>query len=147
MNTDSNYLKHFIMVMVVMTTSTMPVYSIEQISDLRWDARIILVFASEEPNLYVDQLKQVNDAIEERDIYWFVLSDNKTQTNYPKQLDTNFFSNTKDKYDSGVEPKVILIGKDGYIKESSNDLNFINIFDLIDAMPMRQFEMKQQKDY
>ena len=40
---------------------------------------------------------------------------------------------------------IVLIGKDGGVKLRSDDAGLDQIFDLIDSMPMRQAEMREQE--
>lgn len=120
-----------------------PVYALESINELEWSSRIILVRVPEESQEVLNALKKLNYEIQDRDIYWFVFIKESIETNYEGKIKENFYRNTLDTYFSDSEINVILIGKDGGIKQKGKYLDLHGIFDLIDTMPMRQMEMRK----
>ena len=116
---------------------------------LRWQHRVILIFARE-PYLSnsLSNLDELKAEIEERDIAWFALGDETLHTNYDGNLDENLREALMDSYFTPVpaETAVRLIGKDGTVKSRSTDLNLEGTFGLIDRMPMRREEMRRKSD-
>ena len=110
------------------------------LASLRWQHRIIVVDA-EIPDAIV-RLQAAQPAIDVRDILWFVRDQGSLQTNYPgpptpglaEELDQRFFSRS--------DAAVFLIGKDGGLKASAQQLDLPALFARIDAMPMRRREME-----
>ena len=119
------------------------------LQDLRWNYRVILIFARE-PCLSnaLNNLAEFETEIEERDIAWFVLGDNTVHTNYDGRLEDTLRDELMDSYFTPmpVETVVRLIGKDGTLKSSSSDLDLEATFGLIDRMPMRRAEMRRKSD-
>jgi len=119
------------------------------LEDLRWEYRVILIFARE-PYMSnaLNNLDEFKAEIEERDIAWFVLDDNTLHTNYDGKLKDQLRDELMDRYFTPVpvETAVRLIGKDGTVKSRSSDLNLEATFGLIDQMPMRRAEMRSGGD-
>ena len=119
------------------------------LEDLRWKHRVILIFARE-PYLSnaLSNLDDLKAEIEERDIAWFVLGDSTLHTNYDGELEDQLREELMNSYFTPVptETAVRLIGKDGYLKSSSIDLDLEATFGLIDRMPMRRAEMGRKSD-
>lgn len=116
------------------------VYGVENISEFEWQKRIILVLSDSSADDDIALLKHADAEIRDRHIYWFVLQDNRVTSNYPGQIDQKFVKETK-KYFRNDNNNVLLIGKDGGIKNRSSSLELRKLFALIDTMPMRQAEM------
>jgi len=119
------------------------------LQDLRWQNRVILIFARE-PYMSnaLSNLEELKAEIEERDIAWFVLGDNTLHTNYDGNLDDKLREALMDSYFTPMpaETAVRLIGKDGTVKSRSTDLDLEATFGLIDRMPMRREEMRRNSD-
>lgn len=116
------------------------VYGVENISEFEWQKRIILVLSDRNTDEDIALLKHADDEIHDRHIYWFVLQHNHVISNYPEQIDQKFVIEMK-KYFRNDGNNVLLIGKDGGIKNRSSTLDLGRLFALIDTMPMRQAEM------
>lgn len=116
---------------------------LQDFNSLKWENRIILVNTVNNKDSSMKIFEQNEDAINERDIVWFVIQDNTLATNFNGNITDDFLSNTVKKYKSN-QGKVTLIGKDGGIKSSHESLDLKAIFLEIDAMPMRQIEMHSQ---
>ena len=119
------------------------------LEDLRWQYRVILIFARDQYlSNALNNLDEFKAEIEERDIAWFVLDDNMLHTNYDGRLEDNLRQELMDSYFTPLpaETAVRLIGKDGTVKSRSIDLDLEATFGLIDRMPMRRAEMRRKSD-
>jgi hypothetical protein len=116
------------------------VYAMENIRELEWQNRIILVRSDASAEDYAALLTHADNEIRDRHIYWFVFSGDQVTSNYPGHLSQNFIEETK-KYFRDDSNHVLLIGKDGGIKDRSSRMDLRKLFALIDTMPMRQAEM------
>ncbi|MGL6260853.1 DUF4174 domain-containing protein [Vibrio sp. WXL210] len=118
--------------------------SLQQLSELQWQHRILLIQSMPSADSDIAQLIANQSEIEERHILWFVLSERGMQTNYAgpmsPQLDDEIAAMFSD-----PTREVVLIGKDGGIKSRADTFNLAELFEQIDAMPMRQKEIRQQK--
>lgn len=114
---------------------------LSDLDSLEWKNRVIIVNETnnedESRRLLAEQVAEIDD----RDIIWFIIKDDLALTNYSGRLSREFVSNMRERLDP-MQGKVILIGKDGGIKSQSDYLDIEAIFSEIDAMPMRQFEMR-----
>ena len=108
---------------------------------LEWKNRVIVVNETKNEDEYLKLLKEQVAEIDDRDIIWFIIKDDLALTNYSGQLSRELVSNMRERL-GPVKGKVILIGKDGEIKSQADYLNLEAIFSEIDAMPMRQFEIR-----
>ena len=104
-----------------------------ELSRYLWKNRIILTFADDEdhPDLIKlkVEMKENNCEILNRDLLHFHFSNEGKTGNHTTTNDQSF--------------RILLIGKDGGIKyESNRSVSLIQLFELIDSMPMRQDEMQ-----
>ena len=107
-----------------------------ELSRYLWKNRIILTFADDQdhPDLIrlKAEMKENECEILNRDLLYFHLSNDGKTGNH---ITTNYQSF-----------RILLIGKDGGIKYESNQyVSLIQLFELIDSMPMRQDEMQQDR--
>ncbi len=105
-------------------------------ADLRWQARVVVVLADNGENAaYRDQLARLQAArggLSERDMVVFTDTDPGARGPLGQRLAQGAFS-------------LVLIGKDGGIKRREGaPVTMDSLFATIDAMPMRQREMRQQ---
>lgn len=121
-----------------------PINAFESINEFMWDFRIILFHAPEGTEEVFNTLSNLEQEIQDRDIYWFVFTGSRLKTNYKGKIKKQFYRETLENYFTDTENNLILIGKDGGIKKKSKFLDLQNIFDLIDTMPMRLLEMRQR---
>ena len=103
-----------------------------ELNQYLWKNRIILTFAEDEdhPDLMKleAEMKENNCEILNRDLLHFHFSNDGKTGNHIATNDQSF--------------RILLIGKDGGIKYESNQyVSLIQLFKLIDSMPMRQDEM------
>ena len=107
-----------------------------ELNQYLWKNRIILTFADDEdhPDLIKlkAEMKENNCEILNRDLLHFHFSNDGKTGNHITTNDQSF--------------RILLIGKDGGIKYESNQyVSLIQLFELIDSMPMRQNEMQQDR--
>ena len=107
-----------------------------ELSRYLWKNRIILTFADDEdhPDLIKlkVEMKENNCEILNRDLLHFHVSNDGKTGNLTIKSDRSF--------------RILLIGKDGGIKyESKRSISLIQLFELIDSMPMRQDEMQHDR--
>ncbi|MCJ8507008.1 DUF4174 domain-containing protein [Rhizobium lemnae] len=131
----------------VLGSATIAHSAVDQLDQFRWNHRIVVVFAdrSDEAN-YVQQMASLRDAQEalaERDMLIIsVVSDVAAIIDKP-QLKLDADSLRKRFGAKGRGFRAVLIGKDGGAKLSSNrPITPAELFSTIDAMPMRQSEMR-----
>ncbi len=119
-----------------------------QLSDYRWQHRLLLVFAPSPENAnYSKQIEELNSRKEgllDRDLKIFYLFRDGASFGDGHYIDNSSVKGLYQKYDADPgEYLVILIGKDGTEKlRRSSLLNSDKLFAVIDSMPMRQREMQ-----
>ncbi|MDR9827587.1 DUF4174 domain-containing protein, partial [Vibrio sp. FNV 38] len=140
----------FVLSSFVFSTATWGQSMLNDIDDLKWKNRIILVYSESNSNVLYHQLTSDIDSIKERDIVWFLLSNDRLKTNYNGDISSDIIHHLE-KIISSAKPHsfmdhVVLIGKDGGIKSRSTNLNLTGLYQQIDAMPMRQQEIRRQSE-
>ncbi|MGM0450096.1 MAG: DUF4174 domain-containing protein, partial [Pseudomonadota bacterium] len=100
------------------------------LSDFQWRNRLILVEDANEPDQRVETLRRHTAGIDDRDIVWFVVGDQGIHSN----LEESGRDLQQDvRKTLGAQPdnvSVVLIGKDGGIKQRSRVLDVAEIFAL-----------------
>ena len=121
------------------------------LSQFQWKNRLLFLFAPNRDHPFFDVLHKALTTqkadVADRDLAIFEIlgsGPSSINTNY---LDPQTAQSLRDKFDiARSEFTVILIGKDGGIKLNRQDQTRLeDLFALIDAMPMRQEEMRQKK--
>jgi hypothetical protein len=117
------------------------------LDDLKWNNRIIVTFSNDKNIIkgIFQELKDNEPEINDRDIIFFLFDPDRTITNSKEQLslqDQGILIHQYYHHDDQL--KVILIGKDGGVKLETDSFDLQNIFQIIDAMPMRQREMRSR---
>ena len=138
-------MKHILLILILVFSLFAQAEAAPMLSDLDslvWKNRVILIIETKNQNESLQLVKAQVAEIDDRDITWFIIKDDKALTNYPGQLSPEFVSNIRERL-GPVKGKVILIGKDGEIKSQADHLTLDTIFSEIDAMPMRRLEMQQ----
>ena len=107
-----------------------------ELNQYLWKNRIILTFADDEDHPDLIKLKaemKENDCeILNRNLLHFHFSNDDKTENVTTNSDRSF--------------RILLIGKDGGIKyESKRSVSLIQLFKLIDSMPMRQDEIQHDR--
>ena len=117
---------------------------LHSIDQLRWTSRVILVEIENDDADTLIRLENAKEDINERHINWFVFSQDSFYSNYKNRIGKEFRTTVYNDYLN--DTNVVLLGKDGYIKLTSDTLELDKIFELIDTMPMRQMEMTSQSE-
>ncbi|MEM9327881.1 MAG: DUF4174 domain-containing protein [Bacteroidota bacterium] len=115
----------------------------------RWEHRIVLIVAGDDPQSAKGQLNRFTDELDEvqdRDILVLTLKKDQVSVfDEESTLDSEGILNTY-----GLDRErfsVALIGKDGGIKfRSSEVVPPLQIYGLIDQMPMRRSEMRSRRN-
>ena len=140
----------------VPTATPMPVIApgLENLDGFLWANRLIVVFVechssdvcdSAETSTIETQFWNENAAVIDRHILWFIVANDSVATNYTGNLSNTFANNLRQRYAQLGQPlEVVLIGKDGGVKNRQPWLDSSAIYWQIDQMPMRQAEMEQQ---
>ena len=115
---------------------------LNDITSLKWQHRIIIVSEPQAGANAAALLEQNVAEIDERDVIWFVISGQTIKTNYAGDLSAGLRDTLLTQYalDDG---ETILIGMDGGTKVRLNKLDLNALLSAIDAMPMRQSEMRE----
>jgi len=112
------------------------------LASLKWQNRVIVVNEVAEVEKTVSLLEENAAAIADRDLIWLVFEDSRTLTNYPGELALELKPNTVETY--RIKPgQVILIGKDGGVKNRLEQMDLGVLFSDVDSMPMRRREMRE----
>jgi len=114
---------------------------LSDLSSLNWQNRLIVVNNIQNEKQALTIFEKHVDQIDDRHIVWFIIKDNKVLSNYSGKLSESLLTNIQNKYQIG-QAKVVLIGKDGGVKSQFDFVDLESIFLQIDAMPMRQMEMR-----
>lgn len=121
--------------------------------DLRqfqWKSRLLFLFAPDRNDLSFNGLKNEISArkreMADRDLFVFEVLESGESFLGTKTLKTEDAMTLRKRFDVSPESfTVVLVGKDGGVKLNRNTrVSLQDVFDLIDAMPMRQEEMRQK---
>ena len=137
-----NYLLPFFLCLFSVVVQSQEPDMLNDLTSLNWQNRVIIVREPQTAANAAAVLGQFAAGINERDVIWFVISGQAIETNYPGDLSADLPDTLVATYavDDG---ETVLIGKDGGTKLRLNTLDLNALFSAIDAMPMRQREMKQ----
>ena len=121
------------------------------LKDYEWVDRILLIY-SKNPEFVDSQLEYLNQPNEliERDLVVIYIENEKFKISSDglktiNTLDNESMNNITHKFFLKEESRILLLGKDGLIKISSNNiLNSKYIYEIIDEMPMRKLEINQK---
>lgn len=122
----------------------------QRIDDLQWKARIVLMFSSGDgdgPGASLETaIRESTCDIKQRDI---VLGRINPETQgYLGEYGVNPTESIRVRERYGVAPsefRVLLIGKDGGVKATFSEVPALQqLFDVVDAMPMRRREVRNQ---
>lgn len=113
--------------------------SAEPLRDYLWVNRVIITFSNSESNkerrLLIQQIEQHQCDFRKRDLVHIDLIQGTDQY---KRLSQKFLI-------SGDEFKLFLLGKDGEVKLNTNSNDLLEIFALIETMPLRKREIQSEK--
>jgi hypothetical protein len=116
------------------------------LSEYRWKNRLLIGFIhGSMVDHNVGRLHQNHEGVSDRDLLYWVYAGGRLQaSNSDKEINVNDIHNLYHDLQRKV-PVFILIGKDGLPKLIDRKLDLKHVFGLIDAMPMRQEEMKRRQ--
>ena len=120
---------------------------LSSLDPLRWERRVILVFANDSTFTEVQAaLGAAQASLAERDVTWLLIGgDDTVDSNHTGTISRAFVSELKDGFAPLSEPvDVVLVGKDGGVKARAEALDLPALFDQIDGMPMRQRELRER---
>jgi hypothetical protein len=122
----------------------------QDLSEHRWKNRLVLLLVEDmSNNEFIKQLAEFKNnanGLKERKIVTYVVTSEKYKSLHTDnwKAATDLFIN----YKKNKTPfELVLIGLDGGVKaRRTNFINSEDLFAIIDAMPMRQNEIKRQKN-
>jgi len=136
-------MKRLLVASLIALTSSQ-VLAMDSLSDLSWKNRVVLVFGTADDQKVTRQVKVLETQkgeLEERDMVVIFVSREKAATVYGNATGLD---PAKLRTDAKIEDDsfhVVLVGKDGGIKlHSEKVVGDVEMFDLIDRMPMRRAE-------
>ncbi len=128
----------------IVAFSASQVNAMDSLSELKWKNRVIIVFGSSaEPTLdrQIALLARQKEELEDRDLVVIRVSGGEALPVHGNASGLNAAAIRKDANVSGERFQIVLVGKDGGIKlRSDRIVESVEIFDLIDTMPMRRAE-------
>jgi hypothetical protein len=144
-----NLLKVFAAIIVGMMVTISPALGTD-LAGYRWKNRLLLIFSPTRSNpnfaTFNQDLMRRSLEVDDRDLIVFRILEEGPSQRGKKPLAPEDAENLRRRF--GARPgvfTVILIGKDGGVKMVREDhAELQEIFDLIDSMPMRQREMREQ---
>lgn len=121
------------------------------LDDYKWKKRLLLVFAPKEDTAYQKQMQLFNEqqvGLNERDLLIVQLLIEGTSLIDSQPINPVLAAQIRERFKVEQQDfQVILVGKDGTTKRREHSLVPPKvIFDEIDAMPMRQQEMRSQSN-
>ena len=121
----------------------------DPLRELRWESRVLLVFATSMTDAKVAEMQAIADASREelvdRDLlFGWVLSDEESRLD-GEPVSPEYAERLRDRAGFDADDfGVVLVGKDGGIKARYDGVPDLDaVFALIDGMPMRRREMRK----
>lgn len=142
------YLQIFVMPTLYFMDQPQPV--LLDLDTFIWKNRIVLLFTDGDSNAdyqaQIDELLLDRKGLDERDLKIFKISQGNAANDIWSEDALQVKENVRERY---IVPNdgfnVLLIGKDGAVKyRDSKPVSRKKLFAIIDAMPMRQSEMKKK---
>ena len=120
------------------------------LNQYKWKNRLLFIFAPDDDHSFLRNFESDIAAqpgeVSERDLIVFKIIENGPAFMAATRLNPQTAANLRDKFTAPLEQfTCVLVGKDGGVKLRTNDrIRLQDIFERIDAMPMRQEEMRQK---
>ncbi|KXG87979.1 DUF4174 domain-containing protein [Agrobacterium bohemicum] len=131
-----------ILSLVVALTSISQGFAMESLSHYEWKNRVVLVFGKatdRKVERQIDALKAKQAELADRALIVIRITGNEARAVYGTEIALNADKLRTDAKIDDNDFQVILVGKDGGVKFRSKDIvSDVEIFDLIDRMPMRK---------
>jgi hypothetical protein len=120
--------------------------TLRTLKQLEWKNRVLIVLSKQPAVLFKKLIKDHSIAINERDLVLFVI-DRTSQmvSNYSGGIDASLLGSLESKLPDG-NAAFALIGKDGGLKYYGNQLDIVEVFNEIDRMPMRRWELTKHSN-
>ncbi|MBY6212197.1 DUF4174 domain-containing protein [Microbulbifer agarilyticus] len=131
----------FYLITFALTALATTAIAADQLKQYQWKQRVLLIHANENAGAIRLMLDQNQQAINERDLVWFLVSPSGIQSNHEQDITPSLQQQITNTLKESPGAAAVLIGKDGSIKGRYSDLNLDVAFGLIDTMPMRKKEM------
>lgn len=116
--------------------------SVNSISEMQWQHRVLIVNIARVDDATMQTIYDNTAELNDRDMVWFVLSPGDVRSNLG-QVPSDLLADARKYVSNEAGAEVVLIGKDGGVKSRDRSLDLQKVFALIDSMPMRQREMRQ----
>ena len=122
------------------------------LDQFKWKNRLLLLFSPDRDHPLFEKLhRSISDRktdVEDRDLVVFEILESGSSSMDNKQIDAQTAHSIRQHYRvPSSNFTVILVGKDGGVKlRRQDETQLVDIFGLIDSMPMRQQEMRQKKN-
>ena len=120
--------------------------TMNDINELKWNSRV-LVIKNDKKNNFSLRINSLKQEFDERDFVLVYINEQNTFV-HNKKMSKNF-SQSLLKIIKNIDDdqNIILIGKDGKIKNSYSSINELEkILSEVDKMPMRMYEMQMEKN-
>lgn len=136
------------LLLLVATLTTSQVFAMDSLSDLRWNKRAVLIFGQSDDPQVIEQTRRLERQkrdLEDRDMVLIRISSQDAAVIYGDAATPDADALRKE---AGVQDgfQILLVGKDGGVKfQSRTVVDDIEIFGLIDRMPMRRAEKDRAK--
>lgn len=143
-----------IFVLVALSACAAPIdpeseIGLTDLSPFQWEHRLFVVFSQSADITEIEaQLTAEVALVDDRDILWFIVVEDEVTTNFAGPLSPTLSDNLRERYarDEGEALEVVLVGKDGGVKNRLTTLDTAGLYFQIDQMPMRQREMQDETD-
>lgn len=143
--------RHLLLLSVAAALLSLPSAVAANLDEYRWQHRLLLLFAPDEKKpAYVSAAEDIarrSAEVADRDLVVFhVLEDGPSRVN-GRMLSQEEVRQLRHRFEIPADRfAAVLIGKDGGVKlVRYQAVELQEVFDRIDAMPMRQREMRQKK--
>lgn len=138
-------MKQLIVTAALVFVSTQ-VFAMDSLPGLKWNNRVVIVFGNpSEPKIgqQIELLGGQEAELADRDMVIIRVSGEEARAVYGKASGLDASAIRKEANVSGERFQVLLVGKDGGVKfRSDSAVRNVEIFDLIDSMPMRRAEQR-----
>lgn len=120
------------------------VLALKSLADLEWKSRVVLIFGKAvdgKVERQVGLLQSQTAELAERDMVAIRITGDEANVFYGEVSGLNASAIRQEANVNGGQFQVVLVGKDGGVKlRSDSVVRNVEIFDLIDSMPMRKSE-------
>ncbi|QYA09893.1 DUF4174 domain-containing protein [Agrobacterium larrymoorei] len=139
-------MKHLIIAAALMLLAPTPGVSMESLSQFEWKNRVLVVFGDSGDPKIRSQLEAISTQkaeLADRDMVVLHVDGGDVRAFFGEAGKLNAREIVAEASAPGDRFEAILVGKDGGIKLRSEDVvSAVELFDLVDRMPMRQSEQR-----